>query len=303
MKFTYERERKILADKIESMRGGGWMPDELLELIARISRIQLKACAAMAAASFALPEDKVAPETSHRQGAPLLSPEHMPLPGRRGARVFRQILDMLRLRGGGLGASAEEIHRALVRKAGAKGSLRPAQAFAALLRNDAAFFGRWAELLPGAPALPRFLALSSLTPCFTRLHAALADRLRVEEIWPHGHCPLCGHPPLIGKLTGNEGFRYHSCSLCRLEYPAPRLGCPFCREHDSDKLSVFTTDSQPGYAAYVCRACKSYIKLADFRECAGRVSLPVLDDLESLPLDMLAQQQGLARHTFSAWGF
>ena len=57
MKFAYKRERKILADKIESMRGRDWMPDELLELIARISQIQLKACAIMAAAPFALPED------------------------------------------------------------------------------------------------------------------------------------------------------------------------------------------------------------------------------------------------------
>jgi FdhE protein len=210
---------------------------------------------------------------------------------------------MLRLRDDSLGVSGEEIHRALSRKAGAAGSLRPAQAFAALLRNDVAFFAYWAERLPDAPALPRFLAHSSLTPAFTRLHAALADRLRTDAIWPHGHCPLCGSPPLIGKLAGKEGFRYHCCSLCRLEYRAPRLGCPFCREQRGDRISVFTADTLPGYAAHVCRTCKGYIKLADLREYAGRVFLPVLDDLESLPLDMLAQRQGLTRPTLSAWGF
>jgi FdhE protein len=217
--------------------------------------------------------------------------------------VFRKILDLLRQRGDNLGMSAEEIHRALARKAGSEDSLRPAQAFTALLGNDAAFFMLWAKRLPDAPALPRFLALSSLAPSFARLHAALAPRLLTQEIWPHGHCPLCGSPPLIGRLTGKEGLRYHSCSLCRLEYRAPRLGCPFCGEHGSDKLGVFTADTLPGYAAYVCWTCKSYIKLADFREYAGRASLPVLDDLESLPLDMLAQQQGFTRLTFSAWGF
>ena len=303
MKFAYAREYGMLAEKLESLRGRDWMPDELLELIAQTSRIQLRACAAMATAPFPLPEDKVMPETSHRQGAPLLLPEHIPLPGRRGALVWRKILDMLRLRGDSLGVNAEEIHRALAKKAGAAGSLRPEHAFAALLRNDAAFFAYWAERLPDAPALLRFLALSSLAPAFTRLHAALADRLRTDEIWPHGHCPLCGSLPLIGKLTGKEGFRYHCCSLCRLEYRAPRLGCPFCREQRGDRLSVFTADTQPGYMASACRTCKSYIKLADFREYAGRVSLPVLDDLESLPLDMLAQRQGLTRLTFSAWGF
>jgi FdhE protein len=127
--------------------------------------------------------------------------------------------------------------------------------------------------------------------------------LRASEVWPHGHCPLCGNPPLIGKLASKEGFRFHTCSLCRLEYRASRLGCPFCQEQESDKLDVFTADTQPDYAVYACRTCKSYIKLADFREYAGRVSLPALDDLESLPLDMLAQQRGFGRLTCSAWGF
>ena len=303
MKFVYARERKMLAGKLESLRGRSWIPDELFELITRTSQVQLRACAAMATAPFVLPEDKTAPESSHRQGAPLLSPEHIPLPGRRGALVFRKILDMLRERGDSLGTNAEEIHRALAGKPGSEDSMRPAQAFEALLKNDAAFFEHWARRLPDAPALPRFLALSSLAPTFTRLRAALANRLHTNDIWPHGHCPLCGNPPLIGKLSGKEGFRSHCCSLCRLEYRVPRLGCPFCLEQHSDKLSMFTADTQPGYAACVCRSCNTYIKLADFREYAGRVSLPVLDDLESLPLDMLAQRQGFTRRTLSAWGF
>ena len=299
----HAHELKMLEAKLESMRDRDWMPDDLLDLAAQTSRMQLRACAAMAAAPIVIPEGKAAPETSHRQGVPLLAPEWIPLPGRRGALLFRKILDMLLPRGGSLGAGAEEIRRALARKAGAKGSLRAPQAFAALLRCDEDFFSHWAERLPDVPALPRFLAHSSLVPGFVRLHAALADRLRTDEVWPHGHCPLCGNLPLIGKLTGKEGFRFHSCSLCRLEYRVPRLGCPFCLERDGDKISVFAADTLPGYAAYVCWSCKGYIKLADFREYAGRVSLPALDDLESLPLDMLAQEQGFKRRTFSAWGF
>ena len=303
MESVCVRERRLFVDKLESMRGRDWMPDELLELIAQTSKIQMQSCATWASVPLLLPGGKVAPETLHRQGVPLLSSERTPFPGRRGALVFRKILNMLRLRGDCLGASAEEVHRALGRKAGSKGSMRPDQAFAALLRNDATFFAYWGERLPDAPALPRFLALSSLTPSFVRVHAALADHLRTDEVWAHGYCPLCGNLPLIGKLRGKEGSRYHCCSLCRLEYRVPRLDCPFCREQDSNKLSMLKADTQSGYAAYVCWSCKSYIKLADFREYAGRVSLPVLDDLESLPLDILAQQSGFARLTFSAWGF
>ena len=163
MKFAYARERAVLEGKLESMRGRDWMPDDLLDLVAQTSRIQLRACAAMAAAPFAFPEDKAEPERLHCQGAPLLSPEDIPLPGRRGASVFRKILDMLRLRGDSLGVSAEEIHKALARKAGAKGSMRPIQAFTALLRNDAAFFELWAARLPSAPALPRSRGIGCIT--------------------------------------------------------------------------------------------------------------------------------------------
>ena len=34
-----------------------------------------------------------------------------------------------------------------------------------------------------------------------------------------------------------------------------------------------------------------------------RPSLPLLDDLESIALDIRAQNQGLARPVLSAWGF
>jgi FdhE protein len=34
-----------------------------------------------------------------------------------------------------------------------------------------------------------------------------------------------------------------------------------------------------------------------------RQSVPVLDDLESLALDILAREQGFVRPTQSAWGF
>ncbi len=303
MKFPLAEERKRFEDKIAQMRGRAWVPEELLELVARTGRAQLQACAAAFAADFALPEDATASAEAHRQGAPLFPPESLPLPGRRGALLFRNILDLLRERDGALAAGAEAVHTALCRKKNAPGALRAEQAFEALLHNNEAFFARWAHELPDAPALVRFLAVSGLTPSFARLRAELAPRLQTDAVWPHGHCPLCGSPPLAGRLAGKEGARLHTCSLCRLEYRAPRIGCPFCLEQSGDKLAVFAADNQPGYVAHVCRSCNGYIKLADFREYSDRLSLPVLDDLESLPLDLLARREGFVRLTASAWGF
>lgn len=57
-----------------------------------------------------------------------------------------------------------------------------------------------------------------------------------------------------------------------------------------------------GYQVHVCRSCKSYIKIADFREFFGRESIPALDDLESLPLDIAAQNEDFHRVAPSEWG-
>lgn len=65
---------------------------------------------------------------------------------------------------------------------------------------------------------------------------------------------------------------------------------------------MFTTDSLPFFEVHVCKTCNNYIKLADLREQAE--ALPAaLSDLASLPLDMLARQEGYSRPTPSAWGF
>ena len=86
------------------------------------------------------------------------------------------------------------------------------------------------------------------------------------------------------------------------DFRAKRLQCPFCLEEDQKKLDYFTVDSETGYQVHVCRTCKSYIKIADFRELFGRTFMPALDDLESLALDMAAQKEGFHRLAPSEWG-
>lgn len=47
---------------------------------------------------------------------------------------------------------------------------------------------------------------------------------------------------------------------------------------------------------------RANIKIADFREFFGRESIPALDDLESLPLDIAAQNEDFHRVAPSEWG-
>jgi Protein involved in formate dehydrogenase formation. len=45
-----------------------------------------------------------------------------------------------------------------------------------------------------------------------------------------------------------------------------------------------------------------YVKTLDFRELDSE-PMPALDDMATLALDMLAQEEGYKRPTLSAWGF
>ena len=86
------------------------------------------------------------------------------------------------------------------------------------------------------------------------------------------------------------------------DVPGQAYPVPFCLEEDAKKLDYFTAENEPGYQVHVCRSCKSYIKITDFREFFGRESIPALDDLESLPLDIAAQNEDFHRVAPSEWG-
>ena len=69
-----------------------------------------------------------------------------------------------------------------------------------------------------------------------------------------------------------------------------------------EKLEFFEAREEPGFRVDTCRTCNMYIKTTDFRKM-DRNGLPLVDDLESLPLDIRAQKENFKRATLSAWGF
>lgn len=293
MQFDASQELDRLERKLKALRQKEYIPDALLEIVARTAAIQLESRAAV---KVSLPAGITAAE-AHLQGAPLLERDAFPYDREQAAHVFGRLLSMMRGAGGQLAAGAEQVRAAME-----TGELKLDDAFAAILRDDQAWQTAWAERMPDAPSLVRFLALGSIAPSLEAISVLLAGRRDTQSVWQHGHCPHCGSAPLISRLIGKEGARHHTCSFCRHEYRAARIQCPFCLETASDKLEYFSAEGEPGFQVHVCRSCDSYIKTVDFREF-DRVSIPVLDDLESLTLDILARQQGFERPTPSAWGF
>lgn len=289
---TVEREAVLVDRKLTEMRRKTSIPPQVLELVSQVQRLQT---AARGQAFVAMPpEADLAGLDRVGLGVPLLARERFLYDAGQAAGLFSRFARLLAETGGPMAQAATQALE------GGE-ALRDA-AFAAFLAADEAFFATWGAQFPQAPRTLAFLAQSSLTPSVMALANSLAGRLPADRTWEQGHCPICGSLPFHSVLVGKEGFRMNACSFCRATFRVPRLRCVYCLETTAEKLPFFFADEEPGYRIDGCLSCNRYIKTTDFREF-DRTSLPALDDLESLSLDILATRRGFIRPTASAWGF
>lgn len=295
MTFDLATESRRLDKKVASLRGKDALPIGLVELLAKARKLQLKARAQ--AVPVSIPDPDRCDAASHAQGAPLLPRHSFAVDAERASALMDALKDLAREQGGALARSVQ-----LLEEAEREGVFDRKEAFARFIADDADHFARLCELTPEAPRLIPFLVQASATPFVEVMAEAVVGEAGLGSVWQHGHCPVCGSLPLIGRLLEKEGHRSLVCSFCHSEYRTRRLQCPYCLEEDMEKLEYFDSPDEPGYMVNVCRSCNGYIKTADFRKL-DKPSLPLFDDLESLALDMLASQKGLTRPTLSAWGF
>ena len=288
--------------KLAVLRAKPWLPPELFSLVETVCRLQ-----AETPVTVVPDEAAIRSGHEHRQGVPLLERTAFPVDEAGAKALFLQLL-----------AACEALPHLktailVLRDGMVRGEIVPEALFRALMAQDERPFDAWAEQAPDAPQLLEFVVYNSLLPWLEATGAALAARFPEPGTWQHGHCPVCGSPAFIGHLaegkpTGNDreinkgGARMHTCSFCRTTYRAKRIQCPFCLEEDAAKLDFFSVEGEPQFQAHVCRSCKAYIKIADFREAADAGHCPPLDDLESLPLDFAALREGFHRVAPSEWG-
>ena len=287
-----EQEERLASRKFAAMRGREHLPAQLLELVEAVLRIQNEARAACAVRD--VPADGLSSVDQVIQGKPLLARENFPYDAAQAEALFTRFAGLLAEMGGPMAQAAAVIQ--------AEGEPLMRAAHAAFLANDQDFFKDFAARTPQAPRALAFLAQSSMTPSLMALAATLSLALPQDRTWDQATCPVCGSLAFHSVLRGKEGVRVNCCSFCRAEYRTFRLQCAYCQERDAAKMPFFTADEEPGYRVDVCESCKGYIKTTDFREF-DRPSLPALDDLESMTLDILAIRRGYTRPTASAWGF
>lgn len=288
-----EKARNLLQKRITACRAKGILPVELLDLVSQVYELQLTARdQAQVSLPAALPDP-----IQRAQGAPLVARAGFPFDRAQALELFPELVAVV---SGVTPILAEAC--AILTAAMNDNSLDLEQAMQAHLRGDEAFFAPWASKTPATPRILPMLVQASMTPSIERAAEQLSAVLDQSVTWPHGHCPICGSLPLISDLQGKEGFRFHVCGFCHAEYRATRLQCPYCLETDAAKLEFHDAQEEPGVRISACKNCNMYIKITDFRSM-DRSSLPLIDDLESLSLDILAREKKLKRPTLSAWGF
>lgn len=136
-----------------------------------------------------------------------------------------------------------------------------------------------------AAALQVYWAYMASTP-------ALRDLARIDV---PGVCPCCGSLPVssVLRLAGDvTNLRYLHCSLCSTQWHAVRAKCTQC--DGTRNVSYRHLDGDKGIVrAECCGDCHSYIKVV--LQEKDPLADPVADDLASLVLDILVDEQGFQR--------
>lgn len=138
-----------------------------------------------------------------------------------------------------------------------------------------------------------------LSRALLRPYAEVLADLRVTPDRRHraGHCPFCGGPPWIAARRSASNMdgaqRLLGCALCGGEWLLARIHCPSCEEENPEKLPSFQSDVHSTVRIEACETCHRYVKSIDQTEDAR--SIPEVDDLLSLSMDIWAVEQGFTR--------
>lgn len=182
------------------------------------------------------------------------------------------------------------------------GDALPAQAADVLERlrsaDEAKLEAAAADLLAGAyggldPGEAPFIA-AALQAYWVKMALQLGERATAQPAQV-GLCPVCGSHPVasVVRIGGaQQGLRYLLCSLCASEWHMVRVKCSACGS--TKGISYFSIEAgSEAVKAECCDECKTYLKIFYLEKNTSMVA--AADDLASLALDMLVDQEGYNR--------
>ena len=171
------------------------------------------------------------------------------------------------------------------------GTLEASTLFSTILNDQDAYLDEVARKIDVGKAVLAFVAYHSIKPSLSLCAQQLTTYLDKEAQWEKGYCPICGNLPALSILR-DEGKRFLLCGFCGHEWTSSRIFCPFCENRDQKTLHYFCSEEEKDCRVDVCNQCKKYIKTVDTREM-NRPVYPSAEQVSTLHLDMMAQEQGL----------
>jgi FdhE protein len=176
------------------------------------------------------------------------------------------------------------------------------------------------------PSVERFLARAALGPVLEALPEARAACSGPPDAL---HCPDCGGPPQLSYCAPAPedlatGRRHLLCARCGASWGFTRMRCAGCGEETSAQLPIFsevgtasgergsvvrglTRHAPPEDAVFphvrieACETCHRYLLGFDLE--VDRDSVPVVDEIGALPLDLYARDRGFTKITTNLMGF
>lgn len=143
------------------------------------------------------------------------------------------------------------------------------------------------------PSEAPFIA-AALQLYWVKMALQLAEQTAAPPV-SNGLCPVCGSHPVASVVRvggAQQGLRYLVCSLCASEWHLVRAKCSSCGS--TEGISYLGLDgADEAVKAECCDECKSYLKVFYLEKDTGLV--PAADDLATLALDILVEQEGYDR--------
>lgn len=162
-----------------------------------------------------------------------------------------------------------------------------------LVQNDHAYVDALAQELKLDPGFFWTLAQNAVKAAY-RAWAQQLGPLPPQTDWESANCFVCGDIAMLAELQGNDQERHLRCGRCGADWKYRRLKCIYCGNENPKTLGTLYEDATRNkMSAQTCDNCHGYIKMiAAFSP--NPPEMLIVQDLVSLPLDFIAQQNGYA---------
>jgi formate dehydrogenase maturation protein FdhE len=134
-----------------------------------------------------------------------------------------------------------------------------------------------------------------LEPFLMRIRVRHAEDKAVAG--KEAQCPVCESGPAVSLLREDKAAdtvrRTLICPFCSQEWDFARVLCPSCKEERPEKLPRYTAQEIPWMRVEACDSCGQYLKSVDLTQ--NWEAEPIVDELASTPLDVIAREHGYTK--------